>query len=363
MPKSVTDHLPRRNFLQTFGLGMAATCTVPFFELSSILKGSAMGIVVHSYAHRWNAKTPSSTYPAFTDAIQLMQHCHQLGAGGIQVVVGDWTTNFAKKVRETREKLGLYLEGSIALPKAAGDVAKFEQEVLAAKEAGAQILRTVCLNGRRYENFQTAEAFQTFTNQSLQSLRWAEPVLRKHKIKLAVENHKDWKAPELVSIIQEISSPWVGVTLDFGNNISLLEDPWSVINTLAPFAFTTHVKDMGLAEYEQGFLLSEVPLGTGVIDLPAAVALCKKLNPEITFNLEMITRDPLEIPCFKDNYWATFSQTPAMDLAKTIQMVRAKKFPGILPKVKELSFEEKLAAEEKNVQECLAYSKNNLGLG
>jgi len=342
---------------------MAATWADPFALFSSMFGGTAMGIVVHSYAARWNAKTPSSSYPAFTDAIQLLEHSHQLGAGGIQVVVGGWTQDFAKKIRDVREKLGLYLEGSIALPKTVADVANFEKEVLAAKEAGVQILRTVCLNGRRYENFQSAEAFKAFKTQSLQSLRWAEPIVKKHKMKLAVENHKDWKAAELVDIIKVISSPWVGVTLDFGNNISLLEDPWSVISTLAPYAFTTHVKDMGLGEYEQGFLLSEVPLGTGVIDLPAAVALCKKSNPSITFNLEMITRDPLEIPCLKEGYWATFPQTPATELARTLQLVRNKKFPGALPSVKNLDFEAKLAFEEKNVQECLAYSRNTLGLG
>ena len=36
-----------------------------------------------------------------------------------------------------------------------------------------------------------------------------------------------------------------------------------VVEALAPRAFTTHFKDMALEEYEQGFLLSEVPLGTG----------------------------------------------------------------------------------------------------
>lgn len=322
-----------------------------------------MGIVVHSYAFRWNSKVESTQYPAFTNALHLLAHSHELGAGGIQVGVNGWTQDFVKKIRDVREKLGLYLEGSIALPKTAADVPLFEKEVIAAKEAGAQVLRTVCLNGRRYETFASEAAFQAFKTQSLQSLRLAAPIVKKHQVKLAVENHKDWKAAELVEIIKGISSPWVGVTLDFGNNVSLLEEPMSVIQTLAPYAFSTHVKDMGLGEYEQGFLLSEVPLGSGIIDLPAAIELCKKWNPRITFNLEMITRDPLEIPCFSEGYWATFSQTPARELAKTIQRVHSNKFPRALPTVKNLDAEQKLAYEEKNVQECLAYSKNQLGLG
>lgn len=354
--------LDRRSFLHTASLGLLAF-SQPLSFLAAMNKDSAMGVIVHSYAIRWNAKTESKTYPAFVNAIQLLEHCHSLGAGGIQVTLNNWTQDFAKKVRDSREKLGLYLEGSIGLPKTKEDIATFEKEVMAAKEAGAEILRTVCLNGRRYETFHSAADFATFKQQSIQSLQWAEPIVKKHRMKLAVENHKDWKSFELVEIIKNLSSPWVGVTLDFGNNISLLEEPMEVIKALAPYVFSTHVKDVGLHEYEQGFLMSEVPLGTGIIDLPAALALCKKANPNIHFNLEMITRDPLEIPCFKEDYWATFAQTPATDLAKTIQMVRTKKFPGTLPGVKNLNFEEKLAAEEKNVQTCLAYSKNSLGLG
>ena len=37
-------------------------------------------------------------------------------------MVRDWTADFAKKLRDKREKLGLYLEGSIAVPGKAEDV-------------------------------------------------------------------------------------------------------------------------------------------------------------------------------------------------------------------------------------------------
>ncbi len=49
-----------------------------------------------------------------------------------------------------------------------------------------------------------------------------------------------------------------------------------VVETLAPRAFTTHFKDMGLEEYRQGFLLAEVPLGTGILDLPRVVRALRR---------------------------------------------------------------------------------------
>ncbi len=343
----------RRGFLQKATLG-AVALSIP----KKLFKAIPMGVVVHSYASRWNANTESKKYPGFENAIDLLEHCHKIGAGGVQVGVKDWTTDFAKNVRDKREQWGLYLEGSIGLPQKAEDLTRFEQEVKHAKEAGAQVLRTVSLGQRRYEVLHSPEAFQAFKKDALAALQLAEPVVRKHQVKLGVENHKDWRAPELVHTLRQLDSEWIGVTLDFGNSIALLEDPMEVVQTLAPYAFSTHVKDMAVEEYKEGFLLSEVPLGQGILDLPKIAGICRQHNPDITFNLEMITRDPLEIPCLHQDYWATFEEVPGSELARTLRMVR--QHATDLPSVSRLGAEERLRVEEENVVACLAYSKNKL---
>jgi len=352
--------MDRRKFLcDTTTLGIGAM-TLPFLKPPDFFKEMRMGVVVHSYASRWQSTVKSQKYPGFSNAIELIEHCHQIGAGGVQTVVKDWTADFAKKVRDKREKLGMYLEGSIAVPGKAEDVAKFEQEVINAKEAGAQILRTVTSGGRRYEIFHSPEAVHEFKKNAMASLQLAEPVLRKHKVKLAIENHKDWRAGELVSALQQLKSEWIGVTLDFGNSISLMEDPMEVVEKLVPYIFSTHIKDMGVEEYPDGFLLSEVPLGKGFLDLQKIIALCRQHNPSVTFNLEMITRDPLEIPCLKNEYWAVFDGVPAKDLVRTLRMVKQNKYKSPLPRVSHFSAEDRLAVEEKNILECFRYSRDKL---
>lgn len=346
--------MKRRTFLQESALGLMAL-SAP--QLPSLINETRMGVVVHSYASRWNPKVESKKYPGFQNAIDLIEHCHQIGAGGVQVVVKDWTLDFAKKVRERREQVGLYLEGSIGLPRTAADLASFEAEVKSSKEAGAKVLRTVCLSGRRYENFHSADAFQTFKKNAILSLQLAEPIVRKHQIKLAVENHKDWRAAELAAIIQQLSSEWMGVTLDFGNNIALLQEPMDVVTSLAPYVLSVHIKDMAVEEYEAGFRLSEVPLGQGILDLPNMISLCKKHNPNVTFNLEMITRDPLEIPCLTNDYWATFEGVLGNELARILQMVKKNKYKTTLPKFSQLSLDERLVAEEQNIIQSFAHWK------
>lgn len=358
------NRINRRAFIQQASAGaMLFTMSNLSAHPTGTGKKIAMGVVVHSYASRWNSKANSTKYPAFTDAIGMMEHCHSIGAGGVQVMVRGWDGKFSQRVRKAGEKLNLYLEGSIWLPKTAADLSAFEQDVVAAKTAGATVIRTVCLSGRRYENFHTAQEFDEFRKNAVASLQLVEPVVRKHQMKLAVENHKDWRAAELLDVLDQLDSEWLGVTLDFGNSISLMEAPMDVVRSLAPRAFSTHVKDMGVREYKDGFLLSEVPLGQGILDLPAIVAECRKFNPGITFNLEMITRDPLEIPCLDDQYWEVFQGVGGVELARTLRMVKEKTFKSALPTVSQLSDEERLAVEERNILESFEYSKTTLGMG
>ena len=201
-------------------------------------------------------------------------------------------------------------------------MARFEAEIRTAKRAGADIVRTVMLSGRRYESFASAAAFRRFAESSHHSLSLAAPVAARHGIRLAVENHKDWRADELIAVLKRLGNDHVGVCLDTGNSIALLEDPMEVVEALAPWAFTTHFKDMGLEEFRDGFLLSEVPLGTGVLDLPRAVRVLRSARPEIRFNIEMITRDPLKVPCLTEGYWVTFADLPGRHLAHMIAVLR-----------------------------------------
>ena len=204
--------------------------------------------------------------------MDFIEHCADLGFGGVQAGIGGWDKKFSKKVRTRAEELDIFLEGQVSLPKSDAEIERFEMEVSAAKEAGIIILRTACLSGRRYETFDTMESFKEFKKNSIASLERAEPIVRKHQMKLAIENHKDWRIDEMITILNGIGSKWVGVTLDTGNNISLLEDPMEVVKGLAPYSFSVHLKDMAVEEYEDGFLLAEVNLGEGYLDIEGMIS-------------------------------------------------------------------------------------------
>jgi hypothetical protein len=88
-----------------------------------------MGIVIHSYGRRWQGKDSSVKFPPFENALDVLDHCQLIGAGGLQVGVDGWSADFAGKVRDTRESYGLYFEGSVALPKTEGEVPVFDKAI------------------------------------------------------------------------------------------------------------------------------------------------------------------------------------------------------------------------------------------
>jgi sugar phosphate isomerase/epimerase len=321
-----------------------------------------MGIVIHSYPLRRAADHADKDKPRFDDPLTFLEYCRGLGAGGVQVGIGVRDEAYATKLRRQLDDHKLYLEGSIRLPRTKDEVARFTAEVQSAKQCGATVLRTTLMDGRRYEVFDTAEAFRRFQEQSWQALLLARPVAEKHDVKLAVENHKDLRSGELADVLKRLDSRHVGACVDTGNNIALLEDPLEVVETLAPYALSSHIKDMGVEEYAEGFLLAEVPLGTGFLDMPKIIDTLRRARPEIRFNLEMITRDPLRVPCLSKKYWATFADLPGRHLANTLAMVRANAAKKPLPKISGLSAEEKVKLEDGNVRRCLSHAREHLGL-
>jgi sugar phosphate isomerase/epimerase len=219
------------------------------------------------------------------------------------------------------------------------------------------VVRTVCLSGRRYETFRTAQQFAEFAERSWRSLQLAEPIARELRVQLAVENHKDWRVEEMLAWLKRLDSECVGVCLDTGNSIALLEEPHAVVEALAPWTMTTHLKDMGVQEHEQGFLLSEVPLGEGFLDLPRVVATIQKARPTARLNLEMITRDPLQVPCLTLGYWATFPTAPASELAGALARVRTHQARQDLPRISDLEHRAQLQAEAENIARSLKFAE------
>ncbi|HEY5586997.1 MAG TPA: sugar phosphate isomerase/epimerase family protein [Ruminiclostridium sp.] len=97
----------------------------------------------------------------------------------------------------------------------------------------------------------------------------AVKVAEHYGVKLAVENHIDFTADEILSLLEGVGSEYLGLNFDTGNFLRLLDDPVRGMEKLAPYVYATHVKDLfpdKNASPTDWFFFAGVPVGRGLID-------------------------------------------------------------------------------------------------
>jgi sugar phosphate isomerase/epimerase len=287
--------------------------------------------------------------------------CRMLGAGGYQVALGVLEPSRAAALREQAESAGMYIEGIVSAPKQASDLDRFEAEMKSAAAVGARAVRSTIFTGRRYEYFDSLETYQAHDAQARRTLELAAPIAEKYRVAFAPENHKDHRIEERVKALRAIDSQYVGACVDTGNNFALLEDPVETVKALAPWAHAVHIKDQAVRLAPEGFLFGDIPLGQGFIDLKQIVAILKEAQPNVHFTLELLTRDPLLVPCLEPSYWATFPTLPATDLARTLRTVRDHQ-ASELQYPSKMALRDQVALERQNVVQSIAFARDQLNL-
>jgi hypothetical protein len=118
---------------------------------------------------------------------------------------------------------------------------------------------------------------------------------------------------------------------------------------------------MAVQEYEDGFLLSEVPLGEGFLDLRKIIATLRRAKPGLPLNLEMITRDPLKVPCLTKSI-GSLSRTFRRMSSPARLRCAGKRSTKAIATTTGLSDDQRLNLEDDNVRKSFAYAQEHLGL-
>jgi len=297
--------------------------------------------------------------PPFSD--EFFEYCHGLGLGGAEMGNTPSDPETIGKFKEKIQQYNMHVIFNVPLPRTEADVDRFEAGVKVAKDLGAYSLHA-SLTGRRYEDMKTLADYRASFENNQKMVALATPIVNKHKVRLALENHKGWSAGEQAAWMKRIGSDYVGVHFDFGNNVSFLEDPMYTLETLKLWIVCAHIKDMGIQPYDEGFLLSEVPFGEGFLDLKKMVDILRQKDPNMVFDLEMITRDPLKVPIYSDQYWVTFKETPPQQVAKFMELMQKKASKKALPATAGLEGPARQKLEEDYNLACIRYARQNLGL-
>lgn len=221
-----------------------------------------MKVGIGSYAFRWAVGTKDFRPPlpltcqtllekAVACEAEVVQICDNLPLDGL-------SASELTQLREQAESLGLELEVGVNRC----DLAFLKRHLEICQSLGSKLLRVVL--GDSASQTQITSTLMSLTSQ-----------LHALDIKLAIENHFRFTPRELGRMIETVEDTHIGVCLDPLNSLSLLVGPHEVLETLAPYALSVHVKDARALRQGTGFYLQGCPLGQGLVDV---VALVKSLK-------------------------------------------------------------------------------------
>lgn len=357
-----TNHaINRRRAVAQLTMLAGGSCALSrTLHAADVPRKTRMGIVAYDCGLRSKWLKQNDPGHNLFEPLTFLKHCETLGAGGVQVNLGALQPAAAAALREYSQAHDMFIEAIVSPPSDRQDLARFEAEIKSAREAGAKAARTVIIPGRRYEHFKSFAEFQQAEKRGAAMVELAVPVVEKHQVPLAIENHKDQRIDQRLALLERISSPYVGACIDTGNSLALLDDLYGTIAALAPFAFSVHFKDQALSEYDDGFLLGDIPLGQGSFDLKRIIQIIRDVKPQLQFCLEIITRDALKVPCLHDDYWRAVTEPTGRDVARTLHFVRTHSTPS--QAISQLPLVEQVAIEDANIEASLNYAGKELGL-
>lgn len=147
-----------------------------------------------------------------------------------------------------------------------------------AKNTGATVMRVVGSSLMfRHESHEAQ--IERLSKMFSKAVKTAE----QYDIKMAIENHIDFDSEELLRLLGNVNSPYLGINFDTGNCIRVLEDPVKAAENLAPHIYATHIKDVKLLEdvtADTWYFFSSAPAGKGLVDIRGVASVLKKAGYE-----------------------------------------------------------------------------------
>lgn len=179
-------------------------------------------------------------------------------------------------------------------------------------------------------------------------------------VRIAIENHAgDLQAVEMLDLVQAAGPDWVGVTYDSGNAVWTLDEPLQALERLAPHVLATHLRDTQMWTVDDGVDTQWMPMGDGVVDLPAIVDLLAKRCPGVGVHCEIIGGFNRRIPFKKPGFMEQWPRHAPADLERFAALARN----GKPQKPGRGAFANDQDFQKHQLERSLAYCRERLGLG
>ncbi|GIW79885.1 MAG: hypothetical protein KatS3mg105_1692 [Gemmatales bacterium] len=265
---------------------------------------------------------------------------------GIELYVGTWSicptsTRFKKDWGTAEEHLALGIR--------------------VAKALGSPVIRVILGTG---EDRRTPGGIDARIKDTIKVLHASRKLAKDNGVKVAVENHAgDMHSLELVRLIKEAGTDFVGANMDAGNAVRTLEHPLDNLENLGPYALTTSLRDTAVWKSANGVTMQWTAMGEGMVDWKQYFKRFAELCPEVPVNIETISGGNTELAIKDEEFWKAWPKGKPKGFERFLAWAeKGKPRPprrrprGVDPKVADQQY------QRAELERSIAYCKS-IGLG
>ncbi len=107
----------------------------------------------------------------------------------------------------------------------------------------------------------------------------ALPLAEELGLRIAIENHTDTFADEVLWLVKKLDHPLVGTCIDTVNSLQVIEGPEDAVEKMLPYAICCHFSDDLMVVDPMGVHDVGVASGQGSIDMPKILKRIKEASP------------------------------------------------------------------------------------
>ena len=119
------------------------------------------------------------------------------------------------------------------------------------------------------------------------------PLIEKYGMKIAIENHCDLFADEVIWLVEKLNHPLIGACCDTINSMMVMEGIADCVNRMAPYCYCVHFCDNRVFADPDGTHSLGTAIGAGNVDCKAIMDIIREEAPEALDTIDLEIELPL----------------------------------------------------------------------
>ncbi|MBE5253570.1 MAG: TIM barrel protein [Enterobacterales bacterium endosymbiont of Blomia tropicalis] len=262
-------------------------------------------IGLSTYAFFWRM---SSQVPNPLSLAQMLEQTAALDVSVFQIcdypAIESWTDAQLQELRQQADALGITIElGTRGL-----GTEHLQRYLHMARILDARVVRSM---------FYTA-SHRPSLEEAAQLIEAILPQYARQQVRLCLETYEQVKTADMMSVINQFPSPWLGVCLDPANCVAGLELPEQVIANTAARVGNLHIKDFAFSRRDGwvGFTYAGCLMGEGLLDYDRMIASVRPAEKGINQIVEhwLPWQEEADLTCQREAEWTL----------RTVEFLRSK---------------------------------------